>query len=86
MPLTNQRTYSEVHGKKREPEVVVPHLIYEESMEFLTNKQTELFLVQHKLMREFLSKKHLVQEFNEFQQKKQNFSTGAYAEWYKKWH
>lgn len=85
MPLTNTRTYSEVRGEKRKPEVVVPHIIYEESMEFLTDKQVELFLVQHKLMREFLSKKSLVQQFNEFQQKKQGFNTGTYAEWYKKW-
>lgn len=85
MPLTNQKTYSETVGKKRASEVVQPTIVYEESSGFLTNRQIELYLVQHKMMREFLSKKKLVDEFNEFQQKKQHASTGVYAEWYKKW-
>lgn len=79
------KTYSEIHGEKRESEKLTPRIVYDESMEFLTDKQVELLLVQHKLMREFLSKKKLIDDYNAFQERKRHLHTGVYAEWRKKW-
>lgn len=86
MPLTNgNTTYSEVHGKKRKSTILEPRLIYEESSEFVTDKRAELYFAQHKLMREFLTKKKLIEEFNNYQKTMAVRNKGVMAEWHKKW-
>lgn len=85
MSKASNKTHSEIHGQKRKPERVVPYIIYEEPMEFLNNKQIELYFAQHKLMREFLSKKKLIDEFNKYQKTMAGRNKGVMAEWHKKW-
>jgi hypothetical protein len=79
-----QNTYSKKTGSKRKPQRVQPNLYYHASQEALTDKQVEHYLVQHKMMAEFLSSKGLIESYNEFQKRKQ-IEAGDYVEWFKKW-
>lgn len=63
----------------------MPPVVYEESMEFVTDKQAELYFIQHKQMHEFISKMGLIEEFNQYQKEKQRSINSDYSEWYKKW-
>lgn len=82
---TTVDTYSKRKGKKRKPQRLMPPVVYEESMEFVTDKQAELYFIQHKQMHEFISKMGLIEEFNQYQKEKQRSINSDYSEWYKKW-
>lgn len=61
--------YGNSEDQKRKPTVLEPRIVYNESFGFCTDKEAEFFFLQHKLMQEFLSKKNLIDEYNDFQQK-----------------
>lgn len=70
--------------KKRKPEILQPHVTYNESAGFATDKQMEFLIIQHKLMNDFLSKRKLIEAYNQFQNNEfvQNRECGL---WMKKW-
>lgn len=82
--IHKDNTYSKKTGSKRKPQRVSPSVWYNINQEPITDKDMELYLIQHKQMVEFLSKKGLLEDFKEFQKKKQLLA-GEFAEWFKKW-
>ncbi|MFJ7680430.1 hypothetical protein ACIQXQ_20665 [Peribacillus sp. NPDC097198] len=77
-------TYSQKTGRKREPKKLMPAMFYHSNQDTLTDKEAEFYLVQHKLMNDFISKQGLIEAFNQFQQKKQR-EDGEFSNWFKKW-
>lgn len=78
-------TYSAKNGGLRKETQVSPIVHYNNSYSALTDKQVELYLIQHKHMVEYLSKKGLLEAFNEWQQGKA-VQAGDFVDWFKKWH
>lgn len=76
--------YEKGPDKKRKAEVLKPHITYHESYGFSTDKQVEFWLLQHRLMNEFLSRKNLVNQFNDFQNK-EFLTNNDCRNWMKKW-
>lgn len=77
-------TYSHKTGSKREPKKLMPALYYHRNQDDITDKEAEFYLLQHKLMHEFLSRKNLTDEFNRFQERQQR-AAGDLVDWFKKW-
>lgn len=77
-------TYSHKTGSKREPMMMTPALYYHRNQDRITDKEAEFFLLQHKLMNEFISKQGVIEAFNQFQQSKQR-EAGDLVDWFKKW-
>lgn len=71
-------------NKKRQPEILKPHVTYNESIGLATDKQMEFLIIQHKLMNEFLSKRNLIQAYNEFQNREFTKNQDC-KNWMKKW-
>lgn len=78
-------TFQAKNGYLRKEQKVLPSFQYHMNQEPLTDKQLELYLIQHKQMVEFLSRKGLVEEYNQLQQKKA-IEKGEFVDWFKKWH
>lgn len=83
--LTGQ-TFSDKQGYKRKPQKVQPSVDYDTNRHSLTDKQVELYLLQHRNMVEFLEQNGLTDTFNEFQKKKVTIAGDPLAAWFKKWH
>ncbi|MCP1494563.1 hypothetical protein J2Y73_004594 [Peribacillus frigoritolerans] len=62
----------------------MPAMFYHRNQDTLTDKQAEYYLIQHKLMNEFISKQGLIEAFNQFQQRKQR-EAGNLVDWLKMW-
>ncbi|MGW8665928.1 hypothetical protein, partial [Serratia ureilytica] len=59
-------TYSQKTGSKRKPKKLMPALTYHHNQDHITDKEAEFYLLQHKLLNEFIAKKGLIDEFNQF--------------------
>lgn len=77
-------TYSHKTGSKREPKTMMPALQYHKNQEHITDKEAEFYLLQHKIMHEFISKKGLIEAYNQFQKGKER-EAGDLVDWFKKW-
>jgi hypothetical protein len=77
-------TYKAKTGSLRKEQQVFPTIQYNKAYPGLTDKQNELYLIQHKHMVEFLDKKGLIDSFNEWQKGK-TIQAGDLVDWFKKW-
>ena len=70
--------------KKAQPTYVQPAIQYHPAFDFLTDRQIELYLVQHRLMVDFLLENGLDKKYNEYQNSKKH-SIGYYNDFRKRW-
>jgi len=79
------KTYSAKQGHKRRAQPI-NQLINDSVVTVpLTDKQLELLLIQYTIMREFIEKKDLEEQFTRFFDSKKR-QAGALVDWYKRWH
>lgn len=82
--LYKNETYSSKQGTKRKPQKVQPNIQYDINKDSMTDKQLELYLIQHKHMVEFLDRKGLLDDFKEYQAKNKVMA-GELPSWFRKW-
>ncbi|MDQ0808059.1 hypothetical protein [Priestia megaterium] len=79
------KTYSAKQGYKRKAQPI-SHFINDSVVRVpLTDKQLELLLIQYTIMKEFIEKKDLEEQFTRFFDSKKR-QAGVLVDWYKRWH
>ena len=79
------KTYSAKRGYKRKAQPISQFINDSVVTVPLTDKQLELLLIQYTIMREFIEKKDLEEQFTRFFDSKKRQS-GVLVDWYKRWH
>lgn len=81
--LYKDQTFSSKQGHSRKPQRIMPSVQYDLNSDSLTDRDLELLIIQHKIMKEFIFRMGINEGLNEFYETK--ISSGEFPSWFRKW-